>query len=646
MSPIVFLAAVSNAADLPPDAIVVTGARLPVEAEAAPVSVSVLEEETIEALALPATADLLRLLPSVSVATSGPRGSQTQLRIRGAEANHTLLFVDGIRFNDPAAGNEARFELLTADALSRIELVRGPQSALWGSEAIGGVVSLHTADARRGAGLSALAEYGSLDTARASAQGAVQAGDVGLSASAGWQRSDGIDSFAGGGERDGFENRSASAKAVFAPVPALELGLVGHWMEGESEFDGYDPATFARADTLDATDNRIAAGRAWALWRQDGWRLSADLSHLDSANRNRVGAAPLNRTAGARTTASGQIARTLGGHSLIAAAEHQAEDFKARDQVYFGGTDQDRARSLTALVGEWRAQWTDAFSTDLAVRHDSFSAFADATTLRATVVLAPAPQWRLHAAYGEGVAQPTFYDLYGFFPGSFAGNPELKPERSRGWEAGVRWTGGALSLGATAFAHRLTDEIVDTFDPVTFTASTANASGTSRRKGLELDGSWRASEAIVLGVNYTFLDAEQRQVAGSALVREVRRPRHSANVWAAGEAGRLSWGAAASFVGSRRDTDFDSFPAVPVVLDDYVLASLKVGWRLTPALEAFARAGNAFDAGYQDAFGYRTPAAALVAPQCVHLHAGAGLFRHRRRAVCLRRVVRRHPPPD
>lgn len=606
MSPILLLAALATGTAVPPDAIVVTGTRLPVDAEEAPVSVSILEEETLERLAFPAAADLLRLLPSVSVSTSGPRGSQTQLRIRGAEANHTLLFVDGIRFNDPAAGNEPRFELLAADALSRVELVRGPQSALWGSEAIGGVVSLHTADARRGSGVGALAEYGSLDTVRASAQGAVQAGDVGLSATAGWQRSDGIDSFAGGGEKDGFENRSASAKAVFTPLPSLELGLVGHWMEGESEYDGYDPATFRRADTRDATDNRIAAARGWAVWRQDGWRLSADASHLDSANRNRLGADPLNRTAGARTTISGQIARTIGGHSLIAAAEHQAEDFRARDQVYFGGTDQDRSRRLTAVVGEWRAEWTGAVSTDVALRHDSFSAFRDATTFRAAAMLRPAPHWRLHAAYGEGIAQPTFYDLYGFFPGSFEGNPDLRPERSRGWEAGVRWTGAGGSLGAALFTHRLEDEIVDTFDFATFIASTANATGKSRRKGLEIDGSWRLSGSVTLGANYTFLDAGERIVEGGTAVRELRRPRHSASVHAAGEAGRLRWGAAAAFVGARRDTDFDTFPARRVVLDEYLLASLTLGWRLTPTLEAFARAENAFDAGYQDAFGYST----------------------------------------
>ena len=118
--------------------IIVTAARESIAQEVAPVSSTVLDAEEIEALDLPAASDLLRLTPGLAVASTGPRGTQTQLRIRGAEANHSLLFVDGIRFNDPAAGNEARFELVTSDLLSRIEIVRGPQSALWGSEALGG----------------------------------------------------------------------------------------------------------------------------------------------------------------------------------------------------------------------------------------------------------------------------------------------------------------------------------------------------------------------------------------------------------------------------------------------------------------------------------------------------------------------------
>jgi vitamin B12 transporter len=609
MSPLVvslLSAAALASVPVPDENIVVTASRTSVDAAEAPVSATVVDGETVEALALPLVADVLRLTPGVSVAQSGPRGSQTQLRIRGAEANHSLLFVDGIRFNDPAAGNEARFELLAADALSRIEVVRGPQSALWGSEALGGVVAVATADPLRDKGVSALGEYGSFDSARLAGQFAARTGEFGLAGSAGWMRSDGIDSLGGGGERDGFENRHASLKAVFAPADGVEAGAVGHWLEGESEFDGYDPATFLRSDTLDSTRNRLGAVRGWVDAELGGFELGGHASFLASTNRNRLGPSALNRTAGERLTLGAQASRGFGGHRLTAAVEHQAEDFRARDQVYFGGTDQDRSRDLTAFVGEWRADWSNALSTDIAVRHDSFSAFADATTLRASVLLRPAPGWRLHAAYGEGIAQPTFYDLYGFFPGSFVGNPALKPESSRGFEAGVRWDSGPFSAGATAFSNRLKNEILDTFDPATFTSSTTNASGRSRRRGIELDASWRPSGAVLVSANYSFLDSEERQVAGAALVREVRRPRHSANFLAAGSDGRFSWGASAAWVGSRADTDFDRFPAERVTLGDYLLASLRVGFEVMDGVEAYARTENAFDAEYQDAVGYAT----------------------------------------
>src|SRR3569623_351833 len=167
------------------DSILVSGAREPGPASETPVSATIFDRDLLRSLALPMAEDVLRLSPAVAISQSGPRGTQTQLRIRGAEANHTLLFVDGIRFNDPAAGNEARFELLTSDALSRIELVRGPQSALWGSEALGGVIAVESADGGRSQGASLLGEYGSLDSARASGQVAVQAGALGLSGSAG-----------------------------------------------------------------------------------------------------------------------------------------------------------------------------------------------------------------------------------------------------------------------------------------------------------------------------------------------------------------------------------------------------------------------------------------------------------------------------
>src|SRR3954465_16025480 len=156
-------------AQVPDDqSIVVTASRAPIAAADSAPSVTTFDEEALDDLSLPAVPDLLRLSPGVSVATTGPRGTQPHDRTRGAEANPPLVFRDGIRFNDPAAGNEARFELLTSDSLSRLEIVRGPQSALWGSEALGGVIAAETADPFSGGGFEGLAEYGSLDSARLS----------------------------------------------------------------------------------------------------------------------------------------------------------------------------------------------------------------------------------------------------------------------------------------------------------------------------------------------------------------------------------------------------------------------------------------------------------------------------------------------
>ncbi|MDP8995329.1 MAG: TonB-dependent receptor, partial [Pseudomonadota bacterium] len=578
------------------------------EAEA-PAAASTVEEEALDALDLPHAADLLRLLPGVSISVSGPRGTQTQLRLRGAEANHILLFVDGIRLNDPAAGNEARFELLGTDLLSRIELVPGPQSALWGPEALGGVVSVETADPFAREGGAALGEYGSLDSVRASAQGAARSGNFGLSAGGSWLAAGGIDSFgATGGERDGFEMLSLGLRAAWRPAGGTELGITGLYLAGTSEYDGFDPVTFRRADTRDETDNRIAAVRGWGSLERGGWTLSADASLLDSANRNRLGEAALNRTAGRRATAGAQLSRESGGHRLTAAVAHEREDFRARDQLFFGATDQDRSRSLTGLIAEWSAGWSEALTTNLAVRHDSFSAFDDAATVRAAVLVRPSDEWTLLAAYGEGIAQPTFYDLFGFFPGSFRGNPELRPERSRGWEAGATWRRARALLRATAFTSALKSEIVDVFDPATFLSSTRNVEGASRRRGIEVSGQYRLGEAAQVHASYTFLDADERREPADAAIREPRRPRHSASLAAFGSAGRLSWSGTLAYVGARRDTDFDLFPPRPVRLGDYVLGSIRLGWRLTDSIEAYGRAENALGADYQDVVGYHTPA--------------------------------------
>ena len=273
---------------------------------------------------------LLRLTPSAAVATSGPAGSLTEVRIRGAEANHTLLFIDGIRANDPATGNVPRFELLNADLASRIEVVRGPQSALWGSEAIGGVVAVETAPPADRL-LTASAEAGSFGFGRASAAFRARSEMRHLSLGLGWQRARGIDSFDGSGDRDGYRNLSGRASGSWSPNEALELGAAGFALTGRSQFDGFDPITFVHADTLDSSRNRLAAGRLWARFgKAEGDLERHALGNLLSAPRTAIFSTSdeINRTSGQRSTLGGQIEHRFKtgaiANTLIVALDHES----------------------------------------------------------------------------------------------------------------------------------------------------------------------------------------------------------------------------------------------------------------------------------------------------------------------------------
>ena len=584
-----------------PPAIVVTASRAEQKAGDTPASVSLIDGERLERLGAPLISDLLRLVPSASVAVSGPGGSQTQLRIRGAEANHVLLFVEGIRANDPAAGNEPRFELLNADLASRIEVVRGPQSALWGSEAVGGVVAVNGDIAGSGV-TQVFGEAGSHSSVRGAARTSFGSEDQGISIGVAGQRSDGIDAFSGDGERDGYRNAGMRLSSRYRLSPALLIGASGFGLWGESQFDGYDPATFQHADTQDESRNRLAAGRLFAEVGDRGRSYAvASISLLGSSNRNLLDDVPQNRTSARRRTLGLEAGHDLGGHLFIAAVESEIEHFRARDTAFGGVTRQDRSRRHDALTLEWRGKKLGPVSPGFAVRYDAFSRFKDATSLRASLKADIASGVSVSGNYGEGIAQPTFFDLYGFSPEFYIGNPDLKPERSKGWELSGRFVRGPFSGAVTYYRQRLQDEIIDSAD---FT-STVNATGTSRRKGVEVEAGWEFGKALRLSANYAWLDATEQKVEGAAPTREQRRPRHAGALVADGAAGRWNYGASLSYVGKHRDRR-DSLPYDLVDLNSYWLANARVGYRLSEAVEVHIRIANLLGSQYEDVVGYRT----------------------------------------
>jgi len=585
--------------------IVITASRSPGSEAETPASVTIIDRDRIERLGDALVPSLLRLSPSVAVTTQGPTGLLTEVRIRGAENNHTLLFIDGIRANDPATGDFARFELLNADLASRVEVVRGPQSALWGSQAIGGVVAVNgTADSP---GYAASAQAGSFATLRGSGYGALTSSAYSIAAALGWQRADGIDSFgAPGGDKDGYRNLSGRVRATTRVSSSLELGASAIALTGRAEFDGYSPITFERTDTLDNSRNRLVAGRVWAAFGGETapWSGHIGISALSSSNRNYLVDNPVNRTSGTRQTIDAQIERQFLSGKLeqrfILAADAERETFEARDVIYAGATDQDRDRSHHALTAEWRGT-RGGLSGDLAVRHDMFNRFNDATTVRASLLAEVGSGFALAGSYAQGIAQPTFFDLYGFFPGDFVGNPDLKPESSRGFEGSLRFRRAKLAASLTAFRQRLHDEIVDN---ATFT-SVVNSEGVSRRWGIEAELAWQPLPDLRLTADYAYLEASQPSGIINERLEEQRRPKHSGSIAADGSFGRWSYGASLAFVGAHLDRE-EVFPFGVVRLDPYWLAGARLAYAASPRVQIFARGSNLFDARYEDSVGYRT----------------------------------------
>jgi vitamin B12 transporter len=591
------------------DQIVITASRAPQKESQTPASVTIIDRKEIERLDEALLPALLRLTPSVAVATSGPAGSFTEVRIRGAEVNHTLLFIDGINVNDPASSDFPRFELLNADIVSRIEVVRGPQSALWGSEAIGGVIAVNGAE--DGPSASASVEGGSFGFARAIGSAALVFGKATLAAAIGFQRATGIDSFgAPGGDKDGYRNLSGRLRGTYQLAPAVRIGFAAIALTGRSQFDGYDPVTFEHTDTLDNSRNRLEAARLWIEIGNDSsaWRGRIGGTVLGSSNRNFLKDDPVNRTKGTRRSMDGQLERrfTTGAieHRLIVAADAERETFTARDVIYGGATDQDRSRTHDALTAEWRAS-AHPFSGDVAVRRDFFNRFKDATSLRASLLGNLGGGFSIAGSYAEGIAQPTFFDLYGFFPNNFVGNPGLKPESSRGFEGSLRFQRGAFNASLTAYSQRLHDEIVDVFDPVTFLSSTANRSGTSHRSGMEAQLAWQVADKLRLSANYAYLHATEPNGLNTRQLTELRRPKDSGSIAADGSIGRWTYGASITYSGPHLDREEVS-PFGIVRLKGYWLADGRVAYMVRPGVELFVRGANLFDTRYQEVAGYRT----------------------------------------
>lgn len=565
-------------------------------------SISVLTEEDLAIRLSPNPSDQLRAVPGIGVSRSGNVGGLTQIRMRGAEANHTLVLFEGINVSDPVNG-EADFGLLTALPVGRIEVLRGAASSIHGSDAIGGVISLSRAQST---GLSGFAEAGSFGTARGNLG---WSGDQVGAAITGFT-TDGVDASGSGGGKDGSEALSGLLTGKFDLTPGWSLSLIGLARRTESRFDSdtdFD-GLLNDVDRLTRAEQRLAGA---SLTRRYGV-----LDHLLRFSYNEVDrdsfadGSKTDESIGKRTRITWSPAYTSGAHALTGIAEFQRESYDRRDVQFAGATDASEAFESMAVGAEYRLT-AGAFDLAASARHDdNRSRFKDVTTWRLGAGYAFEDiGGRVRASVGTGVKNPTFVELFGFFPGSFTGNPELRPEESTSWEIGWEQTIGAFFYSATYFEADLKNEIFTAFNP-DFTSTAQNRAGKSERSGVELAARWQAAPDFALSGQTTFFDSKDE--AGTD---EIRVPETTASLaadWQVNPEG-LRLGFALDYVGKQGDRDFGSFPARDVSLGAYTLASLTAEYLLTEKIAITLRAENLFDQTAVDVYGYNGPGAGVFA---------------------------------
>jgi vitamin B12 transporter len=560
-------------------------------------------------------ADALRSLPGVAVGRTGSFGNFTQVRIRGAEGNHTLVLIDGVEANNPTDG-EFDFSSLAAEDLERIEVIRGPMSAIYGSSAVGGVINIIT---RRGQGpltLTLKTEVGSLGTSDVAARLAAGGPWAHFALSAHWRNTDGFNISPFGSEDDGARLRSLNFTGGVKIVEGMGLEVHLRQTDKRADRDGFDLVSgsllTAKDDPLSSLHDRLFLGGMRLQWETLNKTLTHQLHLKYQSSRTSdadfaFGPPAFLTTNDSERTTYGYLGTyrletpsLRARHALSALIEKETESFVPGGTL---GDGLERERERLAFAGEWRGAFADQVFLTAGVRHDDNSVFGDFTTWRLSGAWVLKPLGlRPHASVGTAVKFPQMFEQFGAFPLFFVANPNLQPEESFGWDAGVEWRLNATAaVDVTYFHADLTNKIANSGDPPPF-PTLENKPGVATRDGIEVALRTRWSPALTGTFAYTYLLAED-----AAGVQEIRRPRHAgrvdlAYVFAEGR-GRANLGVI--YNGAMTDNAFKSdFTLQSVLFDDYWLVNAALSYRLQRGVELFGRVENLFDQRYQEVFGF------------------------------------------
>lgn len=593
--------------------IVVTVSRVETPFDEAASSIAVVTREEIERGQLRTVLEALRTVPGVALVRTGGPGGATSVFLRGASSDHALVLLDGIELNDPS-GPTGGYDLATLGtaAVERIEILKGPQSTIHGSSALGGVVNIVT---RRGEGaprVEVLAEGGSYGSAAGSV--------VFLGAAEGWswaataerRITDGFSAAPedlGNDEADGSRTTGLDVR-LDRRAGAFRIGLTGHLDDSSTDIDASGPQGDDPNRRLE--DREVALALDVALAGEDrAWRPTISLSRVghDRASLDDPDPArPLASERGAFEGSAWKLAWLndidLGAAArLVAGAETERERAATRFESdgEFGPFESEfaeRTARTTGAFAELRAEPLERLAVAVGARVDDHDRFGAATTVRlASGLRFPASGTRVRGTWGTGFKAPTLLQLYD----PEFGAPGLDPERSRGWDVGIDQTLAAdrVRLSATGFSTRYEELIVFAFPDGYRNENEATT------RGVETSVSALIHPELRITGSYTHTRAEL-ETGPDAGLPLIRRPRHQGSLDATWVSGGAEVMVGMRWTGEREDLDFEAFPAERVTLDGYALLRVAVAWGVTDEIRLFGRIENLLDAEYEEVLDFGT----------------------------------------
>ncbi|OYW87195.1 MAG: TonB-dependent receptor [Sphingobium sp. 32-64-5] len=603
-------------------AIVVTASRSGdgVRADQLGASVTVLDSEALEQRQTRVVSDILRDVPGVAISRTGAIGGQTAARLRGSEGNHVLVLIDGIEAADPYMG-EYDFGTLISDPAAKIEVLRGQQGSLYGSDAIGGVIHYITLSGREAPGISIRGEGGSFGTVGGAVRVAGASSDFDYAVSSSLHHTSGYPTARYGVRDLASTSLGASAKANWTPSDNFKLtGVLRYsWTDADTndtENDSTKPDFGHIVDSpgVHYVNEAFYGLLAAELTALDGRWTNTLTGQFSDTQRKGFNLDGLNYgDKGQRYKGSFVSSLRLGNdaisHRLSAAVDVEREEFQNTSPYAFNG---QRHTDNVGLVGQYEL-YAGNFSAGASVRHDDNNRFDNATTWRVQGSYRLPTDTRIRAAYGTGVKNPGYFELYGYMDGVYIGNPNLKPEKSEGWEAGLEqsFMDGKVTLGATYFDSVLTDEIYTTYPAPDYVATPSNRTTRSKQNGVELFLVARLVPQLRLDASYTYLNAKEDGVV------EVRRPGDIASfnaTWFSKDE-KFSATLTVRYNGRTDDVAYTdpSWVPVRVSMDPFTLVNLNAQYEVIKGLSVFGRVENLLDEDYEEVFSFATPGTSAYA---------------------------------